>query len=250
MKLRSKVATTLTATFAVLGLTLASASAFNHTETEVGGDKTQVAIPVVGSNDGKIKFMTDWGVPAECINSSIEGEFYPGKPVVVGSPTPPPLPYDPYEPPVPPNPPNPGSPGTIDDGVVGSIEDFTLTNCTVNSMPVTITMAPNANTKFIVREHPANAGDPVKVWIADIDANITDTAGNCNFDADGRLKATIYPASSGNNGVVVIEPDLDLNISVGGTGMTCATQIQDGDKAEMEGTFEMDTLGKGDIDHS
>lgn len=236
MKLRSKVATTLTATFAVLGLTLASASAFNHTETEVGGDKTQVAIPVVGSNDGQIKFMTDWDIPTECDDSSISGWYYPGKPVTPGSPPPPPAPYDPYD------------PGNISDGVVGAIESFTLSNCSVNGMPVTITMDPNANTKFIVDSHPANAGDDVDVIIAEIKANVN--GNNCTFDAEGFLEATIKPATTGNNGIVEIKPGMNLDIIVGGSGMTCATQIQDGDKAEMEGTFEMDTLGKGDIDHS
>ncbi|MBM9463526.1 hypothetical protein JL108_08685 [Aeromicrobium sp. YIM 150415] len=238
---KTKVATLALGSAAVLALGTTAAHA-NHTVVTVGGDGSSNIIDVEGANVNTIAFMTNYGVELRCDSSEIEGFINQGETVAIGN-------------------------------VVGEITSMLFYDCTATSLNIPVTVTMDAGS-FEVREHPANAGDPLEVTITGVEAHMLNVpgGGTCELWAEGSVDATIYAGpTDGVNGAVELaaadfgppETGFDLDVTAGnGSGSpaasSCGGQIETGDQAGpwyhneatgVESRFGLDTLGAGDISH-
>lgn len=156
---------------------------------------------------------------------------------------------------------------------IGAIESLNFSGCSAAGGAYTVAVDgvfPTGEWAILVKTTPTNAGDPVKIAIQDVSANMHETVSppvDCQLDAvSTEVLGTFYPGTGSGNpdGRIVIDTPSEstsaqqnpLAITTldgfgGPASQTCGT-IFDGEAASMEGEFYLNTVGAtpGVISHN
>lgn len=230
----------------ISALGVSAAMAFPPSYVTIDGSASPAAdVSVTGNvtTGTSLQFYTDWSfTDMDCSSAAVSGYVKKGNAVTAST-------------------------------KIGAITNLTFSGCSAAGGAYATQVDGNFPTgewPIVVKTAPANAGDPVKIAIQGVSANMHETAippNDCNVDATStEVLGTFYPgtAATGWDGRIVIDTPSEatsatqnplaisaLDGSGSPTSQTCGT-IFDGEAASMEGTFNLTTVGAtpGYINHS
>lgn len=239
MKLRKK--TGLAAGVLAAVTMLIAPAAFATNTLNVDGTAAPLGnVLVTGVNNGTLSFVTDFGVPASCTTSSVNGYVKRGSSVTAGQ-------------------------------QLGAITGLTFgsagTPCTATSLNYSViiqktatgTKSPAAPAEWgiFVTSTPAKGATSVPIEIRNVDAKMFSTTGiprACDLRARGTVSGMFNQV---NQVITISNPTsypLDITAydgsgtnTVSATDRTCGGQIYGTDFARMAGAFTLDTPGVAGI---
>ncbi len=212
---------------------VAAGTAFASNTLTVGGSATPAGnVGVTGANNGNLTFLTDFGVPTTCTASSTGGYVTRGASVTAGS-------------------------------KIGAITSLTFSSCTATDLryPVNITKksSPTEWPIHVVTTPTSKSQDVIQIEIRNVSAHMRSTGSApyaCAANAAGTVRGTFTRSTQrlaiSTSGYPLALDALNTSAtkeSEGGAAASssCAGEIQDGDGANMTGSFTLSTGGAGVI---
>lgn len=243
MNINKKRAGIATGVLAAVTMLIAPA-AFAANTLSVDGTTSPVGdVAVSGVNKGTLNFETDYAVPADCTTAAVTGTVRRGVSVTSGT-------------------------------TIGKISNLTFTNCTATALKYGVIIEKNTNVgkpavwDIVAEETPAKNQRYVDVSIRNISVKMHSTGSGawvCSLKAEADsapavfdqvtqeiaidtrvsypFEITAYDGSNTTDRKVALPSPLDDPLADG----TCVNQIYTDDRADMWGTFTLDTPGVGGI---